>query len=258
MRKKRKNNHHLNTAIGRPALFVAVVVIFAGAALGIYRYYQAGLDNISTKEATKPKATLSQTKTDGNKKEAVLAPSKDLSVPYAAQAPFGNWSVHEESCEEAAILMYHEYFSKTPYPSNRIPDGTADPIYRSMKLWQTNNYGKEPDLDMGALGRFAKEYYGYSYNTKEATEKTIKEAISNGYPVVVPVMTHSLENKMYGPYSVYHVLLIKGYDATGVITNDAGVGNGPGHHYDWNILWQAIDAQTSKMGQGRVMLTLSD
>jgi len=70
-------------------------------------------------------------------------------------------------------------------------------------------------------------------------------------------MTHSLQNNMYGPVSVYHVLLIKGYDATGVITNDAGVGNGVDHHYDWAVLWQAIDAQTAKMNQGRDMLYLT-
>jgi len=32
-----------------------------------------------------------------------------LEVPYTVQAPFGNWKVHEESCEEVALLMYREF-----------------------------------------------------------------------------------------------------------------------------------------------------
>lgn len=182
----------------------------------------------------------------------------DISVPYAPQAPLSNWTVHEESCEEAAIYMYRAFLEGTTYPGNRVPDAEADTVYRDMKSWQVKNYGKEPDLTMTALGAFAQSYYGYTPHVEKGiTADNIKRAVSSGNPVIVPVMTHSLENKMYGPYTTYHVLLIKGYDATGVITNDAGVGNGVGKHYDWNILWQAIDAQTASMGAGRELLYLT-
>jgi uncharacterized protein YvpB len=184
--------------------------------------------------------------------------SKDLGVPYAPQAPFGNWTVHEESCEEAAIYMYKGYLDATTYPNNRIPDTEADSVFRAMKTWQVEKYGIEPDLTMTALGTFAQSYYEFKPTVeKNITADNIKQAIANGHPVIVPVMTHSLQNTMYGPVSVYHVLLIKGYDAAGVITNDAGVGNGVNKHYSWEILWQAIDAQTAKMGQGREMLYLT-
>jgi hypothetical protein len=111
---------------------------------------------------------------------------------------------------------------------------------------------------MTALGEFARSYYGYTPTVKkEITAEDIKTAISENHPVLVPVMTHSLQNSMYGPETTYHVLFIKGYDATGVITNDAGVGNGPNHHYTWEILMSAIDAQTPSMGVGREMLYLT-
>ena len=182
----------------------------------------------------------------------------DIVVPYAAQAPFSNWTIHEESCEEAALLMYHEFLIGATYPNDKIPDATGDVVLRDMKTWQLKNYGSEVDLSIEALGKFANDYYGLKPIVKtNITDIDIKEAISAGSPVLVPVMTHSLENSMYGAYSVYHILLIKGYDSTGVITNDAGVGNGQNYHYDWNILWQAIDAQTYKMRQGRVILTLT-
>ncbi len=237
------------------AILLVLGILLAGASVGLYSYYIGNLARIST-TASKPKETTLKV-TNKEHKPAVLPATVSLAVPYAAQAPFGNWTVHEESCEEAASFMVHEHLAGIKYSDNRIPDATVDPIYRTMKTWQVAHYGSEPDLTMEALGKFNKEYYGFSYKTAAADETSIKTALAGGNPVVVPVMTHSLQNSMYGPVSVYHVLLIKGFDATGVITNDAGVGNGADHHYDWAILWQAIDAQTSKMNQGRVMLTIS-
>ena len=86
---------------------------------------------------------------------------------------------------------------------------------------------------------------------------TFKLSETRGHPVLVPVLTQSLKNPHYSPGNVYHILLIKGYDATGVITNDAGVKEGKDWHYSWDILFSAIDAQTSKMNQGRVGLVLT-
>lgn len=249
---RRKQNQTLKNA-----LVITMIFVIVGTLLGLYRYYQDGMAKLADTSGTN---TSDVSIKESPKKEVIVAAppaSTNISVPYAAQAPFGNWAVHEESCEEAALLMYHEFLAKTAYVGNRIPDATADPIYRAMKSWQVSHYGKEPDLTMEALGKFANEYYGYKFMTTDATEANIKRALANGSPVIVPVMTHSLLNNMYGPYTVYHVLLLKGYDATSVITNDAGVGNGPDHHYDWNILFSAIDAQTPKMNQGRVMLTLA-
>ncbi len=251
--KRRKLNKE-QVQIRQVALLFVFGIILTGASVGLYRYYKAEMTRISTNSTATRDTSL--TITTNNSKPVVLPATANLAVPYAAQAPFGNWTVHEESCEEAALVMYKEYLDGNK-SNAKFEEGALDGFFRTMKNWQVAHYGSEPDLTMEALGKFAKEYYGFNYKTAAADETSIKTAIASGNPVVVPVMTHSLQNSMYGPVSVYHVLLIKGYDATGVITNDAGVGNGPDHHYDWNILWQAIDSQTSKMNQGRVMLTIS-
>jgi uncharacterized protein YvpB len=238
------------------ALAFGALVVFLGTIIGLFQYFST----VDMSKSSEPNIIKTSEPEQRTKEATISSPipsSKTLNVAYAAQAPFGNWTIHEESCEEAALYMYQQYFSGKKYSSNRIPDAEADIVYRDMKGWQTSHYGKEPDLTMSALGKFAKEYYGLSYETKDATEINIKRAISDGKPVIVPVMTHSLENNMYGPYSVYHVLFIKGFDTNGVLTNDAGVGNGQDHHYSWNTLWKAIDAQKVQMNQGRVMLTLS-
>ena len=240
-------------------LGLGVLVLISGVAYLLFR--PKATEIVSNLPNTKLPADTSSSVIPGHKpgtQPALVLESHELTVPYAPQAPLSNWAVHEESCEEAALYMYHGYLASTKYPANRIPDAEADSVFRTMKAWQATNYGSEPDLTMTALGVFASSYYGYSPIVKKSiTAEDIKAAISAGHPVIVPVMTHSLENSMYGPVSVYHVLLIKGYDAAGVITNDAGVGNGVNKHYTWQVLWQAIDAQTAKMGQGREMLYLT-
>ncbi len=179
-----------------------------------------------------------------------------LSVPFTVQAPFANWTVHEESCEEAAILMYHQYLIENS--SSNLDQLEVDKDIRAMKTWQKNNYGEEPDLSIIKLGKFANDYYKYKYSiVNNGTKENIKELISQGSPVLVPVMTHSLENPHYGRDNTYHILLIKGYDSLGVITNDAGIKDGKDYHYTWEVLFSAIDAQTKIMSQGRELLTLS-
>lgn len=192
-------------------------------------------------------------------KEPVIPPQAVLSVPYTVQAPFTNWKVHEESCEEAAVLMYNYYLMGKGFGGgNVIPEATADKELRAMRSWQLAHWGKEWDLNLTEVGKLAAEYYGYKYEvTEDITAENIKKAIAGGHPVLVPVMTHGLKNPHYGRNTTYHILVIKGYDASGIITNDAGVKEGRDYRYTWNILWQAIDQQTAKMNQGRDMLVIT-
>lgn len=182
-----------------------------------------------------------------------------LNVPYTVQAPLANWNIHEESCEEAGILMMHYYLLGASFPNNVITREKANSELTEMVNWQKNHYGKEADLTMTMLGGLAKDYYGSNFEVKKnITAEDIKTVISAGHPVIVPVMTQVLQNPHYSSGNVYHVLLIKGYDQTGVITNDSGVKEGQNYHYTWSVLWQAIDAQKAKMGQGRDMLIVNN
>jgi len=188
--------------------------------------------------------------------KVALPASYLLDVPYTVQAPYANWNTHEESCEEAALLMLHYYLSGQQI--DVIPAAKANQELIKMVGWQTKRYGKQSDLNLERLGQMAKDYYGYNYRVeKNITIETIKKSLYEGKPVLVPVITHGLQNPHYGPKPTYHILVIKGYDGNGVITNDAGVKEGRNYHYSWTVLWQAIDAQTAKMNQGRDMLTVT-
>lgn len=223
------------------ALFMAL-----GVAYWVVEIYSHNPEPIKTqgKEVPKPREDTPKP----------LPESHVLAVPYTVQAPFAKWSVHEESCEEAAILMYNQHLID-PSPTNIAPE-VADLELNKMRDWQIKNWGPEKDLSIKELGDLAKGYFGLMPTAHEATEQKIKELIVSGKPVLVPVMTHSLKNPHYSPKNTYHILLIKGYDKNGVITNDAGIKAGRDWHYSWEVLWGAIDAQTPKMSQGRSLLVL--
>jgi hypothetical protein len=176
-----------------------------------------------------------------------------LNVPFVCQAPFANWNVHEDSCEEAVILMDYSYIENKP-----LTPEYADKEFLVMRGWQKDHYGAEKDMNCSEAAKFTNDYYGYqnSKSFDNITVMDIKRQISQGNPVIVPVMTHSLLNPHYGAKSVYHFVLLKGYNDNGVIANDAGIKEGESYFYPWDVLFSAIDAQTPKMNQGRSMLVM--
>ena len=210
---------------------------------------------------SKPKIEIKEVQTTATttKQAQVISikDSADLPVPYTLQGPLNNLNIHEESCEEAAALMYHYFLEGTKFPNDIITPQMANDEMLAMKAWEVKNYGSEPDLSIERLGQFMQQYYGYKYKVfKNVTKEDIEREISTGHPVMVPVMTHALQNPHYGPKSVYHILVLKGYNSQNVIANDAGI-NGQNIQYFWGILFQAIDAQTPKMHQGRDMVIVT-
>jgi hypothetical protein len=204
----------------------------------------------ATAHATGAVATANNASTDTAPAAAVLP------VPYSVQAPGNNWKTFENACEEDALLMYHQFLAGDSRTD--LPVAEVDPALRAMQQWQVTNWGAEKDLPIDKTGQLAQAYYGYHYQVVPATQESITAQIASGHPVIVPVMTHSLQNPNYGPHTVYHEVLIKGYNAEGVVANDGGVKEGKNWFYAWSVLWGAIDAQTPKMGQGRVGLVLSN
>ena len=201
---------------------------------------------------------------NSNGRSAAAAPSPSptkapatavLQVPYTVQAPGNNWKEFENACEEDVVLMYHDYLEGNHATDIPVPEATD--ALRAMEKWQVVNWGAEKDLTLDRTGQFAQAYYGYHYQVFPATVQSIKDQLAAGRPVIIPAMTHSLQNHNYGAQTVYHEVLVKGYNDQGVVTNDGGIWQGKNWFYSWDIVFQAIDAQTPKMNQGRVALVLT-
>jgi hypothetical protein len=182
-------------------------------------------------------------------------------VPYTPQAPFNNWdSAHEEYCEAAAVLMVGTYMKGDR--RERIPAAEADQRMAQIVSWERQTYPGLVDLSLDKVGKVGSNFYGVTPKLQPATLEAVRAEVAAGRPVIIPVMTHGAPGGQklapnYGAVSVYHVIVIIGYKGGQVITNDPGFVQGENWPYVWSILETAMDAQTPRMGQGRLMLSFS-
>jgi hypothetical protein len=192
-----------------------------------------------------------------------LPDSVFIHVPYTVQAPTGTWdAAHEEYCEAAALLMVGRYFRGDKYPNDRIPPAEADAAMAQIVQYERATWPGVLDLSLDKVGQTGTQFYSLQPTIAPATLESVKKALAEGRPVIIPVMTHGAPggNKIAPYYSagnVYHVIVLTGYDAQKVYSNDAGISQGQNYPYSWDILAAAMQAQQAKMGQGSVMLTFA-
>lgn len=184
-----------------------------------------------------------------------------IKVPYTPQAPRGNWDpAHEEYCEAAAVLMAGAFYSGDRRPV--IPADEADRRMGEIVAFERQTWPAALDLTLDRIGQTGAHFYGLKPSVAPATLDGVRREVAAGHPVILPLMTHGGPggekiSPHYGKVSVYHVLLVTGYDAQKLYTNDAGFLQGQNWSYTWEVLQSAIDAQTPVTGQSRVMLSFS-
>ncbi len=183
------------------------------------------------------------------KTEHEIEPDKEtpkkayLKVPFITQAPLeteANWKLHEESCEEAALLQAYLYET-----GQTITRPQANEKILDMIDWQKKNLGSHHDLYAEEIKKFIMGYYNLQDPEIkiifDASIDDIKKQIASGHPVIVPIMGDILKNPYY-PYPGYHMLTAVGYTEDRIITNDNGTKRGADFTYDIEIFKTAMDA----------------
>lgn len=194
-----------------------------------------------------------------NTNSQVVIPEKgQLVVPFTVQAPNANWdAAHEETCEEASLMMVKNYIQKTSFGS---PESTDNDLLALVAFEEENGY--KVDVTVKELSEIAKKYYGMKSGrvVKNFTITDIKREIALGHPVIIPAAGKLLANPNFrdgGPK--YHMLVIKGYDKDGFITNDPGTRKGEGFRYTFDTLFNAIhDWNESDILQGQKAFLVFD
>ncbi len=186
---------------------------------------------------------------DNPSASATIAAQVKLAIPFTSQAPYGNWDlVAEESCEEASVLMASWFAlgkvgsSEGGY-ANRINPDTANAQIQELVAWQKETLGHWEDTTTAETLRMLKEKLGVSNARLEMniTTETIKQELSSGNVVVVPAAGQLLHNPNFKrPGPPYHMLVIRGYNVNGFITNDPGTRKGEGYIYSESVLLNAI------------------
>jgi len=258
--------------------------IFLAVLLGFY-FYQGFIKKPASYPSSKPTQNTKKEKTTSKPQSPGVFPEKipaqlshltpaqtsnqtpeipsqhDLKVPFVPQAPFGVWDdLHNNACEETAILLVH-YYKK----GSSLSKEQADSEIKKMVDYQIKKYGEHKDLNAQEIADLAKEFYGYKSVRVEYdfSWEEVKKKIVEGKPVIVPTAGYLLNNPYYRrPGPVYHALVIRGYNAKELITNDPGTKRGEGYRYSYQTLDRAIhnwtgSPETIEQGK-RVMIIIED
>lgn len=168
--------------------------------------------------------------------QSTSKPSVLLEVPFASQAPFGVWdALHEDACEEAAVIIAHNYVKKLPLDNQIMEDGL-----QSMIAWEEAQ-GFGLSITMEKVQIVAREFLGNT-NTRLIDNPTIedlKKELSAGNPIVVPAAGRDLGNPYFsGLGPIYHMYTLIGYDDARkeFITNDPGTKRGAKYRYSYDTV----------------------
>lgn len=162
-----------------------------------------------------------------------------LEVPFLSQAPFLKWdALHEDACEEASLLMIKYFFQGE---KNISKDEGEKEIQSVIKFEKENGY--EKSITLKELSEIANKFYKMKNGRieKNINVEKIKKELADGKPVIVGAAGKILPNPNFkngGPN--YHMLVVKGYDEKGFITNDPGTRLGENFRYTFEDLQKSI------------------
>ncbi len=169
--------------------------------------------------------------------KATVTGNVQLKLPFASQAPLGNWDPpYDEACEEASLILVNAYLNGQGMSANEMNTQILSTV-----AWEEDN-GFPIDVTMPQLLEIAKGKYNLNGRVIEnVTIEDIKNELRNGNPVIAPFAGRDLGNPYYsglGPW--YHVMVITGFDGTYFYTKDVGTKRGDNYKYTHATLFNAL------------------
>ena len=164
----------------------------------------------------------------------------NLPVPFTSQAPTADWDlVHNEDCEEAGAVMANAYLTGNKAVS--LPAAQVESEMTALNNWEDAHFGYHLDTTAEETAQMIEGYYGLTATVQVGyTFNDIKSQINLHHVVILPVNGQQIGNPNYKtPGPIYHMLVIRGYSATGLITDDSGTRNGLNYPYTFDILHNA-------------------
>lgn len=161
-----------------------------------------------------------------------------ITVPFVTQAPFANWDeVHEETCEEASILLVHAYLTHMD-----LTEQSAETELQKIVAWENEHLGYYKDTTTEETARIARELYGHTATViPDITQSQIESFVSQGKPVILPTAGQMLGNPYFsGEGPPYHMIVIVGYDTEDFLAHDVGTKRGKNYHYSKEVVMNAL------------------
>jgi uncharacterized protein YvpB len=181
-----------------------------------------------------------------------------IDMPFASQAPTGNWDPpYDEACEEASLIIVRHYLENTALDNAIMDRDIKEMVAHEISV------GLPIDIDMYELAEVAREMFGYQAEVLEGADVSIariQQELANGNPVIVPLAGQDIGNPYYsGDGPPYHVLVIIGYDNRNFITHDVGTKRGENYVYRKETIMDAIhdwngSVETIRSGPRRLLI----
>lgn len=163
----------------------------------------------------------------------------NLKVPFIVQAPYANWDeVHQEACEEVAMIMADQYFDGV----KKISTNNADWEILKLVDWENENLGFFKDTNTIETAQILKDYFNLNAEiSEEVTADKIKQALLENKIVILPTAGRVLDNPYFsGEGPIYHMLIVRGWDKNNFVTNDPGTKRGENFKYSYENLLNAV------------------
>lgn len=197
--------------------------------------YNNGISTSSPTASTKPATATPKPTAAATNTGSLL-----LKVPFTAQAPTGNWDKeHNEACEEASALMVGAYFKGDT--RTKIPAAEVEKELTRLFEWERANFGYSLDTTAAQTAEMIRAVYGLDAEVvRDYTESQIKKALQENKLVIIAAAGRKLGNPNYtAPGPLYHMLVVRGYNGSTIITNDPGTRNGESYAYSFSTLKNA-------------------
>lgn len=213
--------------------------------------------NGNTNAGTNSNTNSVATNTNSGATENPHVPTQySLDVPYTVQAPNGIWDLpYAEACEEASILMVGRYLNDRSITDAADADGAIVQLTQYVE-----DQGLAIDMTAEETAKVLADFYDVDTDVVyDFTWDQVKEALSSGYPIILPTAGQKLHNPHYqSPGPRYHMLVLTGYTTTEIITNDPGTKFGEGYAYTYATLDDAAhDWNGGNVDSGRRVMIVA-
>ncbi len=247
----------MKTSFYKSSIIILLAIIFTVIALFFidYKYKVAVVKVPKITHIPAPVADnkgLSSTSEANNSTSSILnLKSLNLKVPFTPQAPTANWdTIHNEDCEEASAIMVAEYFFGNK--NARLDSEFVEEQLTKLTNWEMQTFGYNLDINSEEVVKMIKANYNLQAKIiNNVTEENIKKELVQNHLVLLPANGQLLGNPNYKqPGPKYHMLVIRGFAPTSIITNDPGTRNGLNYVYDFDTLYKANgnwDHETEKV-----------
>lgn len=163
----------------------------------------------------------------------------NLSVPFFSQAPDADWSLPwQETCEEATAVLAHAYATGRALTKNEFRQELL-----KIVSWEKERFGFYDHTTVAQTAAILRDFYGFTgfEIIDDPFIDQLKYELAQGRVLLAPMAGQWLVNPYYKPPGpVYHMLLVKGYDAENFITHDVGTARGADFYYTYNIFLNAL------------------